>query len=67
MKKEVKNKYAQAYLTSLNDVVEADGMHGLLIQIKYIRENIKSWRGGSSKEVKEFLKKWITEKESEIK
>ena len=67
MKKEVKNQYAQAYLTSLNDVVEADGMHGLLIQIKYIRGNIKSWRGGSSKEVKEFLKKWIAEKESEIK
>lgn len=67
MKKEVKNQYAQAYITSLDEVVEKDGMHGLLIQVKYIKENIKSWRGGSAKEVKEFLMKWIEEKESENK
>ena len=67
MKKEVKNKFALAYLTSLDDVVEKDGMHGLLVQIKYIKENIKGWRGGSSKEVREFLKEWIKEKEKEFK
>lgn len=67
MKKEVKNQYAQAYITSLDEVVEKDGMYGLLIQIKYIKENLKSWRGGSAKEVKEFLTKWVEEKESENK
>jgi hypothetical protein len=67
MKKEVTNKYAQAYLTSLDDVVEKDGMHGLLVQIKYIKENLKSWRGETAKEVKAFLTKWIEEKEKETK
>lgn len=67
MKKEVTNKYAQAYLTSLDDVVEKDGMHGLLIQIKYVKENLKGWRGETAKEVKAFLTKWIEEKEKETK
>ncbi len=63
MRKEVKNKYAQAYLVSLDDIIEKDGMHGLLVQIKYIKENLKSWRGETAKEVKAFLTKWIAEKE----
>lgn len=67
MKKEVKNKFAKAYLLSLDEVIEQDGMHGLLVQIKYIMENIKAWRGGSAKEVKSFLANWIEEKESQIK
>ena len=65
MKKEVKNAYAQAYLTSLDDIVEKDGMHGLLVQIKYIKENLKGWRGENAKEVKAFLTNWIAEKEKE--
>ncbi len=67
MKKEVKNQYAQAYLVSLTDVVEKDGMHGLLVQIKYIKENLKGWRGETAKEVKAFLAQWIAEKEKETK
>ena len=65
MKKEVKNKFALSYIMSLDEIIEKDGMHGLFIQIKYIKENIKGWRGGSSTEVRRFLKEWIETKEKE--
>lgn len=63
MKVEVKNEYALAYIKSLDDVVDHDGMHGLLVQIRYIKDNLKGWRGENAKAVKAFLKEWIIEKE----
>jgi hypothetical protein len=65
MKKEVKNQQAQAYLEALDEVVEKDGMKGLVIQIKYIKENIKSWRGENARNVKEYINDWIEIKKKE--
>lgn len=63
MKKEVKNEYAKAYIFALDDVVDKEGMQGLIVQMKYIKENLKGWRGETAKEVKAFLTEWIKEKE----
>lgn len=63
MKKEVKNEYAKAYIFALDQVVDKDGMQGLVVQMKYIKENLRGWRGETAREVKEFLTKWIKEKE----
>lgn len=63
MKSEVKNEYALAYINSLDDVVDHDGMHGLLVQIRYIKENLKGWRGENARTVKAFLTEWIAAKE----
>lgn len=63
MKDEVKSEYALAYIKELDDVIDHDGMHGLLVQIRYIKENLKGWRGENARAVKLFLTKWITEKE----
>ncbi len=63
MKNEVKNEYALAYIKSLDDVVDHDGMHGLLVQIRYIKENLKGWRGENARTVKVFLAEWIAAKE----
>jgi aconitase A len=65
MKKEVKNEYAKIYIFSLDQVVDQDGMHGLVVQMKYIKENLRGWRGETAREVKEFLTNWIKEKEME--
>jgi hypothetical protein len=63
MKAEVKNEYALAYIKSLDDVVDHDGMHGLVVQVRYIKENLKGWRGENAREVKAFLTEWIKLKE----
>ena len=67
MREEVKDKYVICYIEALDEVVNNDGMYGLVVQMKYIKENIKSWRSGSSKKVKTFISNWIKEKELDLK
>lgn len=67
MQNEVTNKFAMSYIEALNEVIELDGMNGLVAQMKYIRENIKHWRGDNAREVKTFLDEWIDKKEKDFK
>lgn len=62
MKKEVKDEYALGYIVALDRVIEEGGMKGLVSQVRYIRENIRYWRGGKSKEVRAFLDEWLKDK-----
>jgi hypothetical protein len=63
MKEEVKNPYAQSYLNALSDAVSDHGTDGLITQLMYILDNCRSWRGPKAKQVKDFVKDWIKQKE----
>lgn len=62
MKDNVKNKYAQQYLDTIESAIDTDGTEGLKVQLLYILENSKGWRGEQAREVKKFIKKWIKTK-----
>jgi hypothetical protein len=62
MKEQVKDEYALGYIVALDGAIEEDGMKGLVAQVRYIRENIRYWRGGKSKEVRAFLDGWLRDK-----
>jgi len=66
MKSKVKDQYALQYLKSLPRVIDEGGMSGLCVQLKYIMENTRSWRGDEAKEIKAFVRKWIKEKEKSL-
>lgn len=61
MKENVKNEYAQGYLASLEDAIEG-GTEGLAVQLMYVLENTRGWRGETAREVKAFVRNWIKEK-----
>jgi hypothetical protein len=64
MKEKVTNQYAQSYLHSIPKAIDEGGVQGLCTQMKYILENTKTWRGSEAKDVKEFVKQWIKEKDT---
>lgn len=66
MKEKVSNEYAQEYLKTLVDAIEQGGTKGLCVQLTYIIENAKGWRGEEAKEVKNFVKKWVESKQQEL-
>jgi hypothetical protein len=66
MKSEVKDKYALGYLNNLPRVIDEGGAKGLCVQMKYILENLKTWRGETAKETKAFIKQWIKEREKTL-
>ena len=65
MKKDVTDAYAKKYLEDLPDAIEY-GTEGLIVQLLYILENCKTWKGTKAKKVKDFVRKWIKEKQFEI-
>jgi hypothetical protein len=62
MKEKVTDMYAQEYLKNIPRAIDEGGLNGLCIQMKYVMENTKTWRGDEAKEIKEFVKTWIDEK-----
>jgi hypothetical protein len=62
LKENVKNEYALEYIASLEDAIDSAGTDGLCIQLLYILENSRTWRGEEAREVKNFIRKWIKEK-----
>ena len=59
---EVNSKIAKGYILELDNVVDKEGMDGLIAQIKYIRANLSSWRGENARNVKAFLDNWLEQK-----
>lgn len=66
MKEKVKDKYALQYLNTIPKVIDEGGMKGLCIQMKYVLENSKTWRGEEAREIKEFIRNWIMEKGNDL-
>lgn len=62
LKKNVKNKYAQAYLNEIADAIENGGTEGLCIQLNYILANSKKWTGEEATQTKKFIRDWIKKK-----
>jgi hypothetical protein len=62
MKVEIKNKYAQAYLTDISGAIENGGTYGLKIQLEYVLSNASNWRGSQATEVKSYIRQWIKDK-----
>jgi hypothetical protein len=67
LKSNVTNKYAQAYLKTLPDAIDQGGTSGLCIQLSYILDNAKEWKGTEARQVKMIIRKWIKEKKNETR
>ena len=65
MKEEVKDQYAQSYLNAIPDVIDKDGMVGLVNQMRYVLENSKAWRGKQATAVKTEVKEWIAKHDAQ--
>lgn len=63
MKIEVEDEYAQHYLNVIEEAIEESGTEGLGIQLLYVLENCKQWKGSVAREVKAFIRNWIKEKQ----
>jgi hypothetical protein len=66
MKEKVSDSYAQGYLNKIPEAIEKDGTKGLCVQLTYIMENVKMWRGDEAREIKAFVKEWVKEKGNNI-
>ena len=62
MKEKVKDSVALDYLMKIPEAIDRAGTEGLRIQLDYVMENVKSWRGDEAKEIKSFVRQWINEK-----
>jgi hypothetical protein len=51
--------YAKAYLNALPDAIDNGGTKGLCVQLLYVLENCKSWRGKEASATKKFIKQWV--------
>lgn len=63
MKSEVKDAYAQSYLDAIPQSIEEYGKEGLRVQLLYVLENCRSWKGEQAREIKKFARKWIKDNE----
>lgn len=66
MKEKIPNEYAQEYLKNIHEAIDQGGTKGLCIQLNYILENAKGWRGEEAKEIKKFVKEWVEFKLKEV-
>lgn len=62
LKENCKNKYAQAYLEALPQAIDDAGTDGLCVQLLYVLENAKDWKGDEAKKTKLFIRNWIKKK-----
>ena len=62
LKENVKNPFAQEYLKTIDDAIDDAGTEGLAIQLMYILENSRGWRGEEARKVKKFIREWVKEK-----
>jgi len=67
MKNKIPNEYAQEYLSSLGSAIDQGGTSGLCVQLLYVLENAKGWRGEEAKEIKTFVKDWVELKQKELR
>jgi hypothetical protein len=67
LKDNVKNKYAQAYLQNLPDAIDQGGTSGLCVQLLYVLDNAKDWKGDDAKKVKAAVRKWVKERNKDEK
>lgn len=58
MKDKVKDPYAQTYLQAIPDSIDEGGSEGLRVQMLYVLNNCRTWRGEEAREVKAFVRKW---------
>jgi hypothetical protein len=65
MKVEVEDEYAQHYLNAIEEAIDEGGTEGLGIQLLYVLENCKQWKGPVAREVKAFIRNWIKENNAE--
>lgn len=56
LKEKVTDKYAQEYLKNLPIAIDEGGTRGLCVQLCYILENSKTWRGKEASSTKKFIK-----------
>jgi len=67
MKEKVTDPIAVKYLENMFQAIEEGGMRGMCVQLKYIMENVKSWRGEEAREVKAFVRQWVEDKEATLR
>jgi hypothetical protein len=67
LRKNCNDIYAKAYLEGIPDAIDHGGTEGLCIQLLYILENCKNWKGDKAKQTKAFIRKWIKQKEGKKK
>ena len=61
-KEECKDGYAQAYLRAIPEAIEygdGEAVKALKIQLLYVLNNMKYWRGQTAREVKRVLKQYV--------
>lgn len=63
MKEKVTDAFAQSYLDAIPQSIDEYGKKGLRVQLLYILENCRSWKGEQAREVKKFVRKWIKDNE----
>jgi len=67
LKENCNDTYAKAYMEGIPDAIEHGGTEGLCIQLLYILENCKTWKGEEAKQTKAFIRNWIKQKEGKKK
>ena len=59
IKKECKDGYALAYATALPDAVRAYGSGGFITQLRYIVNNLQTWRGETARTTKSIIQRYL--------
>lgn len=67
MKAKVADPIAIKYIENMFQAIEEGGERGMCTQLKYIMENVKSWRGEEAREVKAFVRQWVDDKEATLR
>jgi hypothetical protein len=58
-KKEVKDCYAIAYLNKIPDAINIDGTDGFKVQILYILNNLRTWKGENARQAKKVMIEYV--------
>lgn len=58
-KKECNDPYAQTYLRAIPKAIELDGKNALRVQLLYVMNNMRYWRGETAREVKKTIKAYL--------